>query len=295
MKTTSHPSHTCQAVSGTGSSSVVSKRIEGSLSAGKQINLIRFTLIELLVVIAIIAILAAILMPALSQARGRATASTCQNNLKDLGLAVLQYSDDFNGIIIPRRSWHNDGRAIWGYIMWDKKYIKAKTLKCPVAYEYLTNATHSAVNKYVKAAWQTENFTNASSSMFYSCYGINYFFIYDAHDAMAREILLTSNKIKRPSQFITFAETKTMNGYPYYYVSSYYNSASPNAGWGYLYPYHNDNMANILFADGHVQMFNSGASAWEGVNVFYTGTQNLTNHMYERAGKISFWHHGSRS
>ena len=58
---------------------------------------INFTLIELLVVIAIIAILAAILMPALSSARERAKSSTCTGNLKELGHATLQYADDNNG------------------------------------------------------------------------------------------------------------------------------------------------------------------------------------------------------
>ena len=60
-----------------------------------------FTLIELLVVIAIIAILAAILMPALSSARERGKAATCTNNQKQLGLANMQYQEDFKGWYIP--------------------------------------------------------------------------------------------------------------------------------------------------------------------------------------------------
>ena len=58
-----------------------------------------FTLIELLVVIAIIAILAALLLPVLSKARGRAEGISCLNNTRQLTLAWQIYADDFNGLL----------------------------------------------------------------------------------------------------------------------------------------------------------------------------------------------------
>jgi len=98
-----------------------------------------FTLIELLVVVAIIAILAAMLLPALSQAREKARAARCINNLKQLGLVMTMYLDNNNEYFPPAASsdghtWFEDVGSLGRYLNLHWKpgdYWKGTVLDCP--------------------------------------------------------------------------------------------------------------------------------------------------------------------
>jgi prepilin-type N-terminal cleavage/methylation domain-containing protein/prepilin-type processing-associated H-X9-DG protein len=84
-----------------------------------------FTLIELLVVIAIIAILAAILFPVFAQARQKAHQAACMSNLKQLGLALMMYTDDYEDALPPIAS-PNRAQGTWRNLI--QPYVKNATV-----------------------------------------------------------------------------------------------------------------------------------------------------------------------
>ncbi|RYG58657.1 DUF1559 domain-containing protein [bacterium] len=89
-----------------------------------------FTLIELLVVIAIIAILAAILFPVFGRARENARRSSCQSNLKQIGLGLMQYTQDYDEVMPRHWQSGSGGNVCWNQVL--QPYIKStQVFQCP--------------------------------------------------------------------------------------------------------------------------------------------------------------------
>lgn len=109
----------------------------------KKVGRIYFTLIELLIVVAIIAILAALLLPALHSAREKGKAIACSSNLKQIGSAAAMYRADFNDEAAPFSSnngsigfkYSDHGQADWrfhsDFVIWPEKRIPCRAGSIP--------------------------------------------------------------------------------------------------------------------------------------------------------------------
>jgi len=196
-----------------------------------------FTLIELLVVIAIIAILAAMLLPALSKARARAKSATCMNNLKQLGVVILMYTQDWNDILVIASAANEP----W-YRPWDR---------------YSTNGVNSFI---VCPAWKPytythENYTyglRASTGF----WGYKSNALYEPVKSSGNPLYLYLSYIKNPS-FLwlltdTFLYDPGASNHGNQFRTLTYSSSS-GGGQGKVHFRHPGATANFLFLDGHVE------------------------------------------
>lgn len=194
-----------------------------------------FTLIELLVVIAIISILASILFPIFARARENARRASCQSNLKQIGLGIQQYTQDYDEKYLPAQT---DSGAT--FVTTLQPYMKStQVFVCPSGAQATSDDVTAANLTATDYRWEAFGDTGH--------YGLN-----DQVTASAPVVSLA--EVTQP------AETPAAFDASWYEASDFLNSN----GSIWDAKRHFDGV-NIAYADGHVK--------WQGTNRF--GTINI--------------------
>ncbi len=216
-----------------------------------------FTLIELLVVIAIIAILAAMLLPALNQARDRAKSSTCVSNLKQIAVANGLYADSFEGF------YPTDGLCLWenttsNHYSWGQNLGKLgflslnyeSLLVCPSIPKSPQAINDSNVGIYgvnlEYRRWESVNNRKTETLVEYW---------YASHSSTKfqgfAKISVIKNAASYPTHMDSIGGEKADSKYVGY---AYYNMRHGSSEMGLPYRIHGKS-GNAAFFDGHVEPF----------------------------------------